>query len=293
MRSEQDMFELILNTARGDERIRAVILNGSRANPEVSRDFFQDFDIVYIVTDIASFKQTPAWIGRFGELMILQLPDEMGDLPRSENRYAYLMQFADGNRIDLTLYPVSMLDELARDSLSVLLLDKDGIIETFPISNENDYLPMPPTPKLFTDCCNEFWWICTYVAKGLWREEITYAKGTFDQYLRPELMKMLTWYIGMVCQFSVNLGKFNRNLKRYLEPALWELQMDTYSDAGIDNTWDALEAACSLFRTASQSVAEHFSFIYPRDEDEKLTAHLKHVRMLPRDAEEMYGESRE
>lgn len=33
MRSEQEMLDLILDTARQDERIRAVILNGSRANP--------------------------------------------------------------------------------------------------------------------------------------------------------------------------------------------------------------------------------------------------------------------
>lgn len=38
MRSEQ-MMELILETARCDERIRAVILNGSRANPDAPTDF--------------------------------------------------------------------------------------------------------------------------------------------------------------------------------------------------------------------------------------------------------------
>src|SRR5687767_507179 len=33
MRGEKEMLELILDTASRDERIRAVILNGSRANP--------------------------------------------------------------------------------------------------------------------------------------------------------------------------------------------------------------------------------------------------------------------
>ncbi len=108
MRSEQEMFELIINTARNDDRIRAVIMNGSRANPNAPRDFFQDYDIVYIVTDVASLKQDPDWIRCFGELMILQLPDDMGDPPPTKRfGYAYLMQFLDGNRIDLTLYPAS------------------------------------------------------------------------------------------------------------------------------------------------------------------------------------------
>ena len=50
MRSEQEMFDLILNTAKEDERIRAVMMNGSRANPNAPRDCFQDYDIVYFVT---------------------------------------------------------------------------------------------------------------------------------------------------------------------------------------------------------------------------------------------------
>lgn len=33
-RSDKEMFDLVLDTARDDDRIRAVILNGSRANPD-------------------------------------------------------------------------------------------------------------------------------------------------------------------------------------------------------------------------------------------------------------------
>ena len=55
-RSESQMLTLILNTAHADERIRAVIMNGSRANPAAPKDCFQDFDIVYVVTDPA-----PSW----------------------------------------------------------------------------------------------------------------------------------------------------------------------------------------------------------------------------------------
>ena len=47
MRSECDMLDLILSTAHEDDRIRTVILNGSRANPNALPDRFQDFDIIY------------------------------------------------------------------------------------------------------------------------------------------------------------------------------------------------------------------------------------------------------
>ncbi len=66
MRSEQTMLDLILDTARRDDRIRAVITNGSRTNPNAPRDPFQDYDIVYLVTDVAPFRHNLAWIERFG-----------------------------------------------------------------------------------------------------------------------------------------------------------------------------------------------------------------------------------
>ncbi|MEW6716371.1 MAG: aminoglycoside 6-adenylyltransferase [Chloroflexota bacterium] len=289
MRSEQEMYELILDTARNDDRIRAVIMNGSRANPHASPDIFQDFDIVYIVTDVLSFKQDTDWIKRFGELVIIQLPDDMLDPPPSnDGSYAFLMQFADGNRIDLALYPLAKLNELKKDSLSVLLLDKDGIIEPFPPPNESDYIPKPPTSKAFDDCCNEFWWVCAYVAKGLWRGEIIYAKYMLDQVVREQLMKILTWHIGIKTQFSRDPGKLGKHFKQFLEPELWEMLQKTYSDANYDNTWEALSTMCNLFRITALSVAEHFGFNYPHKDDEKVSAHLKHVRLLPKNAKKMY-----
>jgi aminoglycoside 6-adenylyltransferase len=289
MRSEQEMLELIVDTAQNDDRIRAVIMNGSRANPNAPRDVFQDFDIVYLVTDVASFRDDPDWIDRFGEIMILQMPEAMQDPPPSDDgSFAYLMQFADGNRIDLGLFPIAKLHELGGDSLSRLLLDKDGILEPLAPPNESGYLPRPPTVKAFFDCCNEFWWVCPYVAKGLWREEIVYAKYMFDQVVREQLMRMLTWYVGMQTQFSRNPGKFGKYLSQYLEPELWDMLQKTYADASYDNTWDALFAMCALFRRIATRVAEHFGYDYPHGDDERVSAHLKHVRSLPKNSTEMY-----
>jgi len=265
------------------------MLNGSRANPGVPCDIFQDFDVVYFVTDVASFRLDPHWIDRFGERMILQMPDDMGHPSQDKNAgFAYLMQFSDGNRLDLNLFPLDRLDDLEEDSLSLLLLDKDGLFAQLPPPSENGYLPQPPTLKTFVDCCNEFWWVCPYVAKGLWRAEIPYARYMFDQGVREQLMKMLVWYIGMKTQFSVNPGKFGRYFERYLEPELWEQLLNTYSDAGIVNTWQALFTMCDLFRTLAQQVADHFSFAYPSGDDERVSAHLRHVHLLPRGAQEIY-----
>jgi aminoglycoside 6-adenylyltransferase len=289
MRSEREMFDLILDTAREDDRIRTVILSGSRASPGAPPDPFQDFDVVYVVTDVAPYRHNYEWIGRFGELMILQMPDEMGDQPPGKDgSFAYLMQFTDGNRIDLTLFPVARLAEMVRESQSILLLDKDGLLEPFPPASDRDFFPAPPTAKAFADCCNEFWWVSPYVSKGLWRREILYAKRFQDRYLRDELRKMVNWYFGIKTGFSASPGKFGKYLERYLDPELWQGLLDTYSDADYENAWQALFAMGDLFRTLALHVAEHFGFDYPHGDDRQVSAHLRHVRTLPQDAQEIY-----
>lgn len=42
-------------SANNDERIRAVYMNGLRANPNVSKDIYQDYDVVFMVTETESF----------------------------------------------------------------------------------------------------------------------------------------------------------------------------------------------------------------------------------------------
>ena len=289
MRSEEEMFDLILDTAREDERIRAVMMNGSRANPNAPKDFFQDYDIVYFVTEAVPYTRNLEWIKRFGEMMILQLPDDMVDPPPVEAPgYCYLMQFSDGNRIDLSIFPVDKLDQWEEDSQTVILLDKDGLFPDVPPTSDRDYLPKPPTAKQFDDCTNEFWWVSPYAAKGLWRDELPYAKHMAEHYIREQLDKMLDWYVGIKTGFQFSPGKGGKYLKHSLEPELFALLLQTYSDADPEHAWEALLAMTELFRRVAIPVAEHFGYAYPYGDDQRVSAHLRHVRALPREAKEMY-----
>ena len=131
MRSEKEMFDLILDFAKKNPLIRAVYMNGSRANPNAKRDIFQDYDIVYVVTAVSPFVDEKSWLCRFGEICVMQEPDATA-LPYEKTNlevgYTYLMQFEDGNRIDLTIRSIpAALREYPTDSLTLLLLDKDEI----------------------------------------------------------------------------------------------------------------------------------------------------------------------
>ena len=118
MRSEKEMIDLILDTARKDERIRAVYMNGSRTNPNAPKDLFQDYDIVYVVRETLPFIKDITWIDRFGERLYMQLPEQTGLLLGYEadlaNCYGWLMQFTDGNRIDLHVQSIPYAQQAIR-----------------------------------------------------------------------------------------------------------------------------------------------------------------------------------
>ncbi|MCD1175927.1 aminoglycoside 6-adenylyltransferase [Bacillus anthracis] len=290
MRTEKEMIDLIMNTAKEDERIRAVIMNGSRVNPNVKKDCFQDFDIIYAVKDIRSFTSNHNWIHRFGEIMIVQMPEEMSLIPADEDgKFPYLMQFMDGNRIDLTLAPVELINNFVRqDSLSKLLLDKDNCMEGFPPASDKDYLIKKTTEKEFLDCCNEFWWCSTNVAKGLWREELSYVKGMLDGPVRDMLIVMLEWHIGMKTDFIVNAGKFGKHFEKYIEKDMWVQFKRTFSNAEYENIWESFFDMGNLFREVANEIANAYGYPYPQGDDDRVTSYLKHVKALPKDSTSIY-----
>ena len=289
MRSEKEMLNLIVNVAENDDNVRAVTMNGSRVNPNAKKDPFQDFDIIYFVRDVEPYKRNEAFIKPFRELMIMQLPEDMIDPPaENDGHYTYLMQFSDGNRIDLSLYSLENISAFTDDSLTVVLLDKDRLIPELPPPSDRDYLPQKPTAKLFDDCCNEFWWVNPYVAKGLWRGELTYTKHMLDVVVREQLMRMLTWYFGIQTDFQKSPGKLGKYLKRYLEPEIWRLLEGTYTDSQPEHIWESLFAMGTLFRQAGRSVADHFGFSYPEQDDKNVTSYLQRIRKLPQNAETIY-----
>ena len=103
MRAETEMLDLILQTAK-TLQVKAVAMSGSRTNPKVPKDEFQDYDVVYVLDDLDNLTSDLSWLEQFGKRIIEQ---EV----RLEHRRLFLMLFEDGNRIDLTLCPKDHIQE--------------------------------------------------------------------------------------------------------------------------------------------------------------------------------------
>lgn len=293
MRTEQEMYDLILGIANKDNRIRAVYMNGSRANPNAKKDIFQDYDIVYVVTETASFIKDEGWINVFGDPIIIQEPDKLDKMQGREvdfnSCYGYLMQFTDGNRIDLHIQSIGALQaDYGNDKLTVPLLDKDNCLPKINPPSDKDYWVKKPSYGQYYSRCNNFWWVAPYCAKGLWREEILFTIEFMNSYVRQELLTMLSWYAGSQTDFGVSIGKANKLLKKYVSPDVWTRLMSTFDMSDYSSSWNALITTCELFSEFAPEVGRVLDYEYNYEEAERSFEFIKHIKDLPKDAKNIY-----
>lgn len=287
MRSEKEMLDLIIGTAVDDSRIRAAYLEGSRSNPNVPEDIFQDYDIVYVVSETKSFREDKDWINRFGARLYMQYPEESVYYRSDVNScYGWLMQFADGNRLDLHVRTW----ENARSNLELYrtLVDKDNLMPEKQMLSDEKYWVKKPTQKQFHCTCNEFWWCLNNIAKGLWRDEIPYVMDMMDFQIRPMLRRLLEWMIGIENNFSVSVGKSAKYMSKYVSKRIYQKYLRTYSVAQINAIWDAVFTMCDLFGEIAIQVSGKLYFSYDSIEADNSKEYLKHIRALSPDADTIY-----
>ncbi len=266
MRSEEEMMEEILGFARSDGGILAVTMNGSRADPGSIPDEYSDFDIQYIVKDIRRFVSDKEWIRRFGEMLIMQEPDDWHSHPykmSSREPYAFLMQFTDGNRIDLTLHDVANMERFYQDKepRRVLLVKNKGM-RIDENKDTKEFLIPRPSEKEFQCIVNEFLWLALYVHKGIKRRELCYAKSYMDQCEIEMLCKMLSWKLGVGHDFSVSAGKSYRRFAHFLTSDEMNELAKVYSTGEFSDIEEKLLYALEYFGRTAAYVADKLHFIF-------------------------------
>ena len=289
-RTEKEMIGLIIGFARNDDRIRAVLMNGSRVNPNATKDIFQDYDIKNLVTDVEPFKNESYILSHFGETIVIEKPeDKIYPHAVGDGRYNYNMQLADGNRIDLSFFNINRIDDLTKDSLTKVLLDKDHIVPSLPSPSESSYSIKEPTERLFNDCCDDFiFGLGSHIPKTIWRKELPLLEAYIDIVLRKPLIKMLEWHIGIKTGLRTSIGKAGRHMQKYLEPETWKEFEQTYTDSNYDNIWNSLLLFYRLFEKTAKSVALEYGFQFPEEAGKKALEFLKHTKQLAQNAKAIY-----
>ena len=266
MRTDTEMMNLILQIAESLQ-VEAVALSGSRTNPQVPKDEFQDYDVVYIVDDLEDLISDLSWLDQFGKRIIEQ-EVTIG------HRRLYLMFFEDGNRIDLTLCPKESIQEwVDREAGFKVLKDYKGLFEAYQ-PNSKRYWTAPPTEEEFAASCNEFWWVSAYVVKAIRRNQLIYATDHLYGICQQELLKVLAWQVTSD-RGAVDIGKNYKYLFQYL-PAEQEKEFLALLDlSNFDKITQSLSSTMKGFDREAQILAQKMGFTYNKEVAEKMIAYAK------------------
>jgi aminoglycoside 6-adenylyltransferase len=276
MSIQRDVLREIKLWAEETPEVRAIILTGSRADPDRSLDDYSDFDIEVFVSSVRTFVEERSWISRFGNVLVRWPPHPA---PTGDPDWTtQLIQYDDGVRIDF-----QFTERHPRDGHSLaepyrLIVDKEGFADQLPPSLSRRPVT-PPTAQSFYDRVNAFWWDSIYVAKALYRRELNYARYMLDYALRFEIAgPLLKWHIGCRRGWDINVGIYGRFLAAYLDEPVWELYKRTFASADTEENWTALFAMVDLVHLLGIDIARAMEFEYDSNTDREVTVYIRKIR---------------
>jgi aminoglycoside 6-adenylyltransferase len=289
-----EVIDKLVQWADARESIRAILLTSTRAVPNAPVDIFSDYDVILVVEDIHPFFEERSWLEDFGEVIVVYWDPIYTDPDYGIEKVANVTQYADGLKIDFTLWPVELLQKIIQSALVHaeldagyrVLLDKDHLTIEMKLPTYKAYIPTRPTLDEYEKAINDFFSDAPYVAKCLLREELLReelfpAKWCLDYdmkhvYLRP----MLEWRAELDQDWSVPIGSLSKGLKKRLPSELWSQLRDTYTGADIADNWNSLFRTMDLYRKVARDVGEALGYEYPLDLDERVTAFVQKMRRM-------------
>lgn len=283
---EADVLARTLRWTSAEDGVRAVLLTSSRVTPNAPRDLLSDYDVVLLVRDVDPFVEDEAWLTRFG-VPLLRVRDGETDFDLSKRNT--MVFYADGTKIDYSIWPAALSERIAArgtlpqefDGGYRVLLDKDGVTDGWPAPTHRAYVPAKPTAEAFQSLVEEFWFVATYVAKNLWRDEFLPMKTIFDYELKYLIVRrFLEWRIEIDHGWTVQPGFFGRGLQRYLDAATWTAFEGTYVGSDRAENWAALWQTISLFRRLATGIARDLGLTYPQALDDQMMDYLRQIAAL-------------
>jgi len=284
MEKRNQKLENIINWAKENEDVRALLLTSSLVNPLAPVDEFSDLDIEIIFEDNASYVDNSAWLDLFGTpIAVLEEGDSFFDGKHAMKMVLY----EDHIKVDFKLF--SKIQFVAETQLEQLpkdwdigyqvLLDKDEITRFLKKPSYQFSIVKKPSIEEFQRILNDFWWDTTYVAKCLARGDIFYAMFMSEDNIRTVyLVPLIEWYIASQHQWNVTTNKHGRLFKKYLSSGEWQMVEATFSGHDAEENWNALFAMADLVNKIGTTLSEKLETSYPIELELKIRIYLSQVR---------------
>ncbi|TXJ22483.1 MAG: AadS family aminoglycoside 6-adenylyltransferase [Chitinophagaceae bacterium] len=284
MQSREEKLNKIIQWAKENNNVRAVLLTSSLASSIAPVDEFSDLDIELVFDDIDPYQSANEWVWDFGKPIAMVEEDETFFEGKNAMK---MVLYDDYVKVGFKLYKKQefMLDvkkeELPEDwdVGYKVLVDKDGLSITLKPPTYQSVLVKKPEEKRFNQLLNDFWWDMTYVAKCLKRDELFYAKFMSEDMMRTDyLVPLIEWYIGSEHGWNITANKHGRLFKKYLPADLWEKIEQTFSGSNNQENWKALFAYADIAHLLGKDVAGRLGYDYPIQLEKNIRGYLEYIK---------------
>lgn len=268
------------------EDVRAMLLTSTRAVPGGVVDALSDYDVIVVTRDIRPYMDDHDWIGDFGDVLVAYWDPLESDPETGEAWTGNIVQYADGLKIDFSLWPVGMLERIMAmdrlpDELDAgyrVLLDKDGMVGRLVAPTYAAYIPDRPDERAYLTLVNDFFVGVPYVAKCLVRGDVLPGKWALDYDMRyVYLLPMLEWRVECDHDWSLPVGINGKGLMTRLPSDIRDAMEGTYAGIDVEANRDAMFRMIELFRRVGREVGESLGYTYPEELDTRVTAFAREM----------------
>ncbi|MDE2949548.1 MAG: aminoglycoside 6-adenylyltransferase [Chloroflexota bacterium] len=274
---QHSMLSQVLDWARQEERIRALVLTGSLARGDGSTDQWSDLDAQIIARDYASYIADDTWLDELGEVWIR--------FPLSQDLPYKLVWFAGGAKVDFQFLRVDAIHEMiCSGALSdeylrgyIVALDKDGLFRDLPPSPQVFLGPDPPSAGQVEAVINEFYFEAIHVAQFIRRREFWVVKFR-DWTMKCDLLQMLEWHAHATSDEPVNTWLLGKRIREWTGEETYAAIEEIWSAWDVAALWRGLLRQIKLFRSISRELGDALGFNLDSSAHEQIEAYIRALR---------------
>ncbi len=271
------MIDKLLNWAKQDPNLKALVLTGSRAND--TNDGLSDYDIALLVEEDCLYLRNDRWMSSIDQVW-LYIPEKI----RFKEKVfkTRLVIFKEGVNVDFTFISLKFLDQAIKGGAFPkdyrILLDKDGIGRKLKAEPYRESRIKKPSEKTYHRLVEEFWFEVYQIAKNLKRDDLWVVKYR-DAYLKHHLvLKMIEWLEAVKHDWNNKTFPIGKRMKTWVTPSIWKAAHGIFPHFDNKDSWESLFHTLTFFRDLAIETAKKFNFTYPNEIDQSISGYVTSLK---------------
>ncbi len=264
----------ILDWARREKPIRALVATGSLAREDGTADEFSDLDLQVITAESKRYTDDDSWLDELGEVWVR--------FPLDEDAPYRLVWFAGGAKVDFQFvhpdgeHAMDAAGELSDEYQRgyIVLLDKDDRYSQLPASPHIFPAPPPPSAEQVQATINEFWFEAIHVAQFIRRREFWVAKWR-DWTMKEMLLRLLEWRARATGDPAPNTWLLGKRIHEWADDQTKREIGQIWTTWDAADLWRGLLAQLALFSRLSQELTQALEFPYDKGRWREIDAYIR------------------